>query len=57
MKVLMVNTGVFPVPTPRGGAENHVYYLSKSLSKLDVRIDLVSDVENIGEFNLLNKSL
>lgn len=53
----MVNTGVFPVPTPRGGAENHVYYLSKSLSKLDVRIDLVSDVENIGEFNLLNKSL
>lgn len=51
MKILMVNTGVFPVPTSRGGAENHVYYLSRSLSKLGIEIDLVSDIGTNAEFD------
>ncbi len=46
MKILMVNTGVFPIPTPRGGAENHVYYLSKEFAKLGYDVHVVSDVEN-----------
>ena len=51
MKILMISTGVFPVPTSRGGAENHVYYLSKSLSERGIEIDLVSDIGNNAEFN------
>jgi glycosyltransferase involved in cell wall biosynthesis len=47
----MVNSGVFPTPTSRGGAENHVYYLSKSLSDLRVEIDLVSDIGDDAKFN------
>jgi len=40
----MVNSGVFPIPTPYGGAENHVYYLSKELARLGHEVHVVSDV-------------
>lgn len=50
----MVNSGVFAIPTTSGGAENHVYYLVKYLSKYgDLEIDLVSDISsNINIKNL-----
>jgi glycosyltransferase involved in cell wall biosynthesis len=51
MKILMVNTGVFPVPTPMGGTENYVYYLTKSLSQHAIEIDLVSDIGENAKFN------
>lgn len=54
MKLLTVNTGVFAVPTSRGGTENHVYYLSRSLSKQEIEIDLVSDVGENAEFGNIN---
>jgi len=45
MKVLLANTGVFPVPPERGGGtEQYVYYLANSLAKLGHRICLISDV-------------
>lgn len=53
MKILMINTGVFPVPS-RGGVENHVYYLSKSLSEQGIEIDLVSDIGEDAEFGNIN---
>ncbi len=39
----MVNTGVLPIPTAKGGAENHVWYLSRGLADLGVEVDLVAD--------------
>jgi len=53
MKILMVNTGVFPVPS-QGGAENHVYYISRSLSEQGIKVDLVSDIGDDAKFGNIN---
>ncbi len=43
MRILLVNGGIFPVPTAKGGTENVIYNLSNSLAKAGHDIDLVSD--------------
>jgi glycosyltransferase involved in cell wall biosynthesis len=45
MKILLVNTGVFPIPPERGGGtEQYVYYLANYLANLGHEVHLVSDV-------------
>lgn len=52
MKILMVNTGIFPVPPKKGGAiETHTYYLSKVLTELGNEVHYVTDVTDKAEFN------
>lgn len=46
-----MNSGVFPIPTPRGGAENHVYYLANKLAELGHNICLVSDIDQDAQFH------
>lgn len=50
MRILMINTGVFPIPS-NTGTENHVYYLSKCLSEHGIKIDLVSDIVGTPDLN------
>lgn len=47
----MVSPGVWPIPTPRGGIEWHVYNLSNSLARLGCEIDLVSDIDESAYFH------
>jgi len=52
MRILMVGTGVFPVPSPMGGGtENHVYYLTNALAELGHEVHLVSDVPKGAHFH------
>lgn len=45
MRVLLVNTGCFPVPSQRGGGQElHVYNLAVSLANLGHKVHLISDV-------------
>jgi len=45
MRVLLVNTGCFPVPPQKGGGQElHVYNLAVSLAKLGHEVHLISDV-------------
>lgn len=45
MKILIVNSGVFPIPPPKGGGtELHVYYLINNLAKLGHEIHVVTDM-------------
>ena len=45
MRVLIVNTGVLPLPPKTSaGAEYHVYYLANHLSKHGVEVHLISEV-------------
>ncbi len=49
----MVNSGVFPIPTARGGTENHVYCLTRQLLADGVDVDLVSDLSADAECDYL----
>ncbi|MFQ6080473.1 MAG: glycosyltransferase family 4 protein [Candidatus Bathyarchaeia archaeon] len=45
MRILLVNTGCFPIPPQKGGGqESHVYNLAVSLAKLGHEVHLISDV-------------
>ncbi len=45
MRILLVNTGIIPVPPPKGGAiENHTYNLAREFSKLGHKVDYVTDI-------------
>lgn len=45
MRVLLVNTGCFPVPPQRGGGQElHIYNLAISLANLGHEVHLISDV-------------
>jgi 1,4-alpha-glucan branching enzyme len=47
MKVLIVSTGVFPLPPEAsGGTEYHIYYLAKHLARFGVEVHLVADVND-----------
>ena len=51
MKILMVNSGVYPMPTFQGGLENVVYALSNNLAERGIEIDLVTDVSENAKFH------
>lgn len=51
----MVNSGVFPVPSRRGGTENHVYQLTRSLIRQKVLVDLVSELSGDADRESLGK--
>ncbi len=45
MKILLVNTGIIPVPPPKGGAiENHTYNLAREFVKLGHTVGYITDV-------------
>jgi glycosyltransferase involved in cell wall biosynthesis len=45
VRILIVNTGIFPIPPQKGGGiETHVYYLVKNLAKLVDEIHCVTDI-------------
>ena len=47
IKVLMVNTGVFPLPPEApAGAEYHVYYLTNYLAKIGLEVHLVTGIRD-----------
>jgi len=50
MKVLMVGTGMFPIPPPKeGGAEKHMFNLVRELAKLGHEIHCINDVSDARE--------
>jgi len=52
MRILMIGTGVFPIPPPRGGGtENHIYHLVNTLAELDHEIHLISNVSDNAHFH------
>jgi D-inositol-3-phosphate glycosyltransferase len=52
MKVLLVNTGIFPVPPERGGGiETHTYNLARALSEIGCEVHYVTDVTSKAKFN------
>ncbi|MFZ3168263.1 MAG: glycosyltransferase family 4 protein [Candidatus Methanoperedens sp.] len=53
MKILMINSGAYPIPS-NTGTENHVYYLSNALYKLGHEINIVSDIDTSVKFNGIN---
>lgn len=51
LKILMIGTGLFPIPPPTGGGvERNLYELTLSLSELGHEIVLVNDVASNHEF-------
>lgn len=47
MKVLMIGTGMFPIPPPKeGGVEKHMFNLLKELAKLGHEVHCISDVSD-----------
>ncbi len=52
MRILLGNTGIFPVPPKRGGGiEIHTYSLARALSELGCEVDYVTDITTEAEFN------
>jgi len=47
MRVLLVGTGLYPVPPEKGGgAEAHTYYLTKSLARLGIDVSYITDLSD-----------
>jgi len=52
MKILMVNRGIFPVPSDEGcGAEQHSFFLTKALAELGHEVHYVTDVTENARFH------
>ena len=52
MRILMVNTGVFPLPPETAaGTEYYIYYLSNELAKLGHEVHLITEVKNSKAFH------
>jgi len=52
MKILMVNRGIFPVPSDEGsGAEQHSFFLTNALAELGHEIHYVTDVTENARFH------
>lgn len=52
LKILLVNTGIFPLPPEKaGGTEYHIYHLANNLAKLGVSVHLVSDIRDGSYFH------
>jgi len=46
MEVLLVNTGVLPIPPETSaGAEYHIYHLANHIAKYGIRVHLISDIK------------
>ena len=52
MKILMVNRGIFPVPSDEGcGAEQHTFFLTNALAELGHEVHYVTDVTENARFH------
>ena len=52
MKILMVNRGIFPVPSDEGcGAEQHSFFLTNALAELGHEVHYVTDVTENARFH------
>lgn len=52
MRILLVNTGIFPVPPKRGGGiETHTYNLARALAELGCKVYYVTDITNEARFS------
>jgi len=52
LRILLINTGIFPVPPNRGGGiELHTYNLARALSELGSEVHYITDITNEARFN------
>jgi len=52
LRILLINTGIFPVPPNRGGGiEMHTYNLARALSELGSEVHYVTDITDEARFS------